>query len=135
MGIEKPPSDFVEKRRYARIKTANLLTYVLFDDQRKKIDQGRGRALNLSQSGALLETQKPLKGSFILLVTIDLDGKKIQVKGRVANTRKSNQAGFYLTGVEFIGPKDEQLNAIVSFVKAYHRRKHLSKNDETPTSD
>ncbi len=91
--------------------------------------------MNLSQSGALLETRKPVNGSYILLITIDLDGKKIQVKGRVANTRQSNRDGVYLTGVEFIGSKDEQLSAIVSFVKAYHRRKYSTKNKKSPSPD
>ena len=124
MGTQQNQSEFIEKRRHPRIKTQNLIGYVLFDDNQHKIDKGKGRALNLSQSGALLETQKQLKGSFILLITIDLDGKKVQVKGRVANVRESDRKGFYLTGVEFIGSKDEQLNAIISFVKAYHRQKH-----------
>ncbi len=87
--------------------------------------------MNLSQSGALLETKKPLKGSFILLMTIDLEGKKVQVRGRVANTRKSDKSECYLTGVEFIGSKDEQRNAIVAFVKAYHRRKHAEQKQSS----
>lgn len=133
--METPPSTFTEKRRHARIKTTNFVGYILFDNKRKKVDHGQGRALNLSQSGALLETRKPVKGSYILLITIDLEGKKIQVKGRVANTRQSNREGVYLTGVEFIGSKDEQLSAIVSFVKAYHRRKYSAKDKKSPSLD
>lgn len=102
----------------------NLVGYVLFDDNRKKIDQGKGRTLNLSQSGALLESLNPLRGAFVLLVTIDLDGTKVKVKGRVVNTRKDKLSNKYLTGIEFIGPRDEQHEAIVVFVKAHQRRKH-----------
>ena len=124
-----------EKRRHPRIDTANLVGYILYDDHRQKIDQGKGRTLNLSQSGVLLETRKPLQGAFVVLVTMDLDGKKIKVKGRVANTRISPETNCYLTGVEFIGPRTEQLDAIVAFVKAYHRRKHAIQNNTAPTAE
>jgi|SRR6056297_2583360 len=127
MGIER---NFTEKRKHSRINTSNIVEYALFNEQRKKIDQGIGRTLNLSQSGALLETEKPLEGSFILLMTLDLEGKKVQVKGRVVNPRKSDKPGYYLTGVEFTGSKDEQINAIVAFVKAYHRRKHAQQQKQ-----
>ena len=123
MASRQNTSDFNEKRKHARIDTSNVVNFFLFDANGKKIGHGKGRTLNLSQQGTLLETNKPLHGSFILLVTIDLEGKKIQVKGRVVNTRKSDKAGFFLTGVEFIGPKDEQLNAIIAFVKTYNHNK------------
>lgn len=131
MGIEQKSSDFTEKRKHTRINTSNIVEYALFNEQRKKIDQGIGRTLNLSQSGALLETEKPLEGSFILLMTLDLEGKKVQVKGRVANTRESDKPGYYLTGVQFLGSKDEQINAIMAFVKAYHRRKHAERQKQS----
>jgi c-di-GMP-binding flagellar brake protein YcgR len=128
MGTEQ---SFTEKRRHSRVNTSNMVEYALFNGQRKKIDQGIGRTLNLSQSGALLETERPLEGSYILLMTLDLEGKKVQVKGRVANTRQSEKPGYYLTGVEFIGSKDEQINAIVAFVKAYNRRKHAEQQKQS----
>jgi hypothetical protein len=135
MDMEQTPSNFTERRKYPRISTKNLIDYILFNEHRKKVDQGKGLVLDLSQSGALMETQRPLYGSFLLLITIDLDGEKIKVKGRVANVRTSNNAGFYLTGVEFIGPQDEQLNVIVAFVKAYHRRKHFNQKIKNSAQD
>jgi c-di-GMP-binding flagellar brake protein YcgR len=119
-----------EKRRHPRIQTSNVLEYVLLDENLQPLDQGIGRTLDLSRSGALLETQKPLQGAYIILITVDLEGKKQQVRGRVANTRKPDRSGFYLTGVEFIGEEDEQRNAIVNFVKAYHRRKYARRKPD-----
>ena len=124
------PENLQEKRRHPRIYTEHLVGYVLFDDNRKKIDQGQGHTLNLSQSGALLVTLKHLQGAFILLVTIDLDETKVKVKGRVVSSRKDEISNNYLTGIEFIGPKNEQHDAIVAFVKAYQRRKHQVKQDK-----
>lgn len=132
MSKEQNRYDYIEKRRHSRVNALNMVGYVLFDAQGEKIDKGKGRTLNLSQSGALLETPKPLQGSFIVLMTIDLNGKKIKVRGRVANIRQSKKTGCYLTGVEFIGSRDEQLDAIVAFVKAYHRRKYACQNKKAP---
>ncbi|MBS3759514.1 MAG: PilZ domain-containing protein [Desulfobacterales bacterium] len=134
MSTVKHTESFIEKRRHARINTLNLIGYILYDKDRKKIDKGKGRTLNLSQSGALLETEKPLYGSYIVLMTIDLDGKRVKVKGRVANTRQSEDKNLFLTGIEFLGSKDEQLSAIVAFIKAYHRRKYASQRVQESNS-
>ena len=91
---------------------------------KKKVDQGSGRTINLSQTGTLLETKKKLNGSYILLITIDLEGKKIKVKGKVVVSRFDESSVCYLTGIKFIGPRDAQLEAVVSFVKSYHHRKY-----------
>lgn len=123
-------SDIQEKRKHPRIYTENLVGYVLYGDNRKKIDQGKGRALNLSQNGALLETLNYIRGAYILLVTIDLNGAKAKVKGRVVSTRKDESSNNYLTGIEFIGPRNEQHDAIVVFVKAYQHRKHQLKQNK-----
>lgn len=113
-----------EKRRCPRIATENRVVYILFNEGLEKIDRGIGRTLNLSQTGVLLETEKRLVGTFVMLLTIDLEGKKIKVRGKVVTSRYCNESGCFFTGVEFIGPKDEQLEAIKAFVKIYTWRKY-----------
>jgi hypothetical protein len=125
-------NDFTEKRRYPRINTSNVINYILFDDNLEKIAQGKGRTLNLSQKGALLETNKPLLGSHAILIALDLNDNEIEVKSRVVNTRESDKAGIYLSGVEFVGSVNEQLNAIKAFVKTYIYKKYAAKNNNPP---
>jgi len=115
---------FKDQRRFPRIESENTVGYVLYDEKKKKLEQGSGCTRNLSQTGVLLETESVLKGSYIILVTINLDGKKVKVKGRVVTSRCVEEYGCYLTGIEFIGPKDEQLEVIIAFVKAYQHQKH-----------
>jgi c-di-GMP-binding flagellar brake protein YcgR len=111
-----------ERRKYPRISTENRVAYILFNAAREKIDRGIGYALNLSQTGVLLKTEKILEGSFIVLVSLDLEGQIIKVKGKV--TRYFRDSDCFFTGVEFIGSKDEQLEAIKAFVKNYLHKKH-----------
>lgn len=122
-GCEKM-SVIKEQRQCPRISSENKVGYALYNEAKIKVDQGTGRTVNLSQTGLLLETKKVLNGAYILLITIDLNGKKVKVKGRVVTSRYEESSGCYLSGIEFIGSRDEQLEAIVVFVKAYQHRKH-----------
>ena len=123
MNSPKYNRTVTERRKHPRINTENDVGYILFNANREVIDQDKGKALDLSQSGTLLETGKPLNGSFIILITLNLDGKKIKINGRVANTRKSNKPGLYLTGIQFDGSEEEKIEAIVAFVKTYYHLK------------
>jgi len=113
-----------EKRRNPRIDTANIVNYVLYNAKKNKIDNGKGRTINLSQTGTLLQTKKNIKGAFIVLMAIDLDGNKIKVNGKVIISRICKKTENCLTGIEFIGPKNQQLEAIIAFVKVYQRKKY-----------
>lgn len=119
-----------EKRKHPRIETYNEVDYILLDESKKKLGEGKGRTVNLSQSGALLETGSPLNGTFIVLITLDLEGNKVHVKGRVAHSRKSENPGCYLSGVRFAGSKQENIQAIVAFVKTYYRKKYAGRNGD-----
>jgi hypothetical protein len=117
-----------EQRRSPRIETSNLVGYIIFDNKGNAMDHGKGQTLNLSQNGILLETLKPLKGVFVMLMTIDLDGKVLEVKGRLIYSSVQKTTGHYFSGIVFIGPKDQQVAAIVSFVKSYYRSKPKGRN-------
>ena len=124
MGMEKMANKLEDKRRHPRINISNVVSYNLFDENKKRIGSGKGRIQNLSQNGALLETSKPLSGSFIVLASINLNGNIIKVKGNIANTRKTDREGQYMAGIEFIGPKDEQRNAVIAFIKIHNYLKY-----------
>jgi c-di-GMP-binding flagellar brake protein YcgR len=113
-----------EKRRTPRIDAMNMVEYALYDEKKNKIGHGKACTVNLSQTGTLVQTKDRIDGAFIILMTIDLNGNKIKVSGKVVTSRICRKTGGYLTGVEFIGPKDKQLKAVIAFVKAYQRKKY-----------
>lgn len=116
--------DSNDLRQHPRISSLNIVYYALFDANGKKTGRGKGRILNLSKKGALLETKVPLAGSFIALLAGGHDGGTVKVKGRIANTRKAIPHDIYHAGIEFIGSQAEQVNAIVALVKAYNNQRH-----------
>lgn len=132
MNENPNPNNNKDKRRHPRIESINTVGYVLFDKNGKKIKIGKGHTLNLSQSGILLKTKDPVQGAFVVLVTMDLKGEKIKVKGRIVHTRRDSTSAYFLTGIEFIGPEAEQHQAIVAFVKTYQYRRHREKRNPLP---
>jgi hypothetical protein len=133
MEEKQKPSGTREQRRYTRIETSTLVKYIIYDNKGKAMGYGKGRTVNLSQSGILLETQEPLNGAFVMLITMDLDGKDVKVKGRLVHSNLQKTTGHYFSGIDFIGNKDQQVSGIVAFVKSHFRSK--SKGINTELSD
>ena len=75
-----------DRRRYKRLETSCLISYIFLDREGNEIDEGMGTALNLSQGGLLLETYLPVKAQFILIMYIDLEGQLVKIKGKVVHT-------------------------------------------------
>ncbi|MBI5593310.1 MAG: PilZ domain-containing protein [Deltaproteobacteria bacterium] len=121
-----------EQRRHTRIETSTFVKYIIYDNRGKAMGHGKGRTVNLSQSGILLETQAPLQGAFVMLITMDIDGNDVKVKGRLVHSNLINATGHYFSGIDFIGNKDQQVAAIVAFVKSHYRTKSKGKITEIP---
>lgn len=103
------PSD---KRRYARIESTNLVSYVCQDAERLAVKAGMGRTLNLSEGGILLETHQAVDTHAQVALTIALEDEVIVIQGRIAYSKR-REDGRYETGVEFT----ERDAGKVSFLK------------------
>lgn len=116
-------NDLAQRRKHPRINIANKIKYILFDAKRNNLARGEGRALSLSQGGALIETQKPLRGSFVGL-KVDIPQKNNpRLIGRILHNHKPDNSDFHLTGIEFIGSRYEQINDLIAFLKVYNSYK------------
>lgn len=116
-----------ERRKYPRVATSNIVSYVCIDKDDNEVDQGMGRAVNISQGGTLLETSRPIESEYILLLTVDLNNNVIQAKGEVVHTRPI-EAGKYLTGIRFQGTREEVLQIVKNFIIDYHRQKNKAQS-------
>ena len=116
-----------DKRRHPRVDTFNAISYVCMDENGTPVDEGMGTTRNISQSGALLETSRPIEAKYIMIITIDLQKNVMEAKAEVIHTRLE-EPGKYLTGIQFTGPAEDIKKLIKSFIIEYHRRKEqLSK--------
>jgi len=111
-----------DKREYPRVETRNVVSYVCLDKEGNEIGEGMGETLNISQGGILLKSAYLIESEFILLMSIDLENNIMEVKGKVAHSKK-DKSGKYETGISFLGTHDENIQTIKSFIKTYHSRK------------
>ena len=115
--MEKP-----DRRKYPRVDVYSSISYVCIDIDGKLIDQNMGVALNISQSGILLETGRPIESNIVSLMFVDLEEKLAEIRGEVAYS-KQKESGMYFNGIHFKGNHEENIQFAERLVRAYHYRK------------
>jgi hypothetical protein len=92
---------FTERRKHPRFKTNDPISYVCIDNNGNRIKEGKGKAVNVSKGGILIETRDAFNWHDILLLGIDLKDKSVSVKGRVVYSN-TDDSGMIQTGIEFL---------------------------------
>jgi len=113
-----------EKRKFPRVKTNNLLSYICIDEDNREADHGVGRALDISQSGLLLESRTPIESENILLTTITEKNELLDIRGRVAYCREAGPKRFN-TGVQFLENKERIRQIVVNMIRIYNLEKNV----------
>ncbi len=111
-----------EKRKYPRVKTDNLLSYVIMDDDNNETDQAMGKALDISQGGLLLEGHIPIQSKTILISSFDTNNELMEIRGRVVYCKEADN-GKFQTGVEFIESSEIIRRFVINLVKVYSLQK------------
>ena len=115
--------DLSDLRAQPRIGTVNLISYVCIDSSGRAIDQGMGQALNISQTGILLETLDPIETSHLSLMSFDLNNELMEIRGRVIHCIAKTPEKFN-TGIEFIGNQDDIVQFVSKMIRVYYYRKN-----------
>ncbi len=100
-----------ENRKYPRVMSDNLLSYVCFDEDQTPLEQGMGKNLNVGLGGLLMETKVPLGGQDVLLMAINIKEELIKIKGKVIFCKESGP-NIFNTGIRFI-ETNERIREIV----------------------
>lgn len=112
-----------EKRQQPRIEVRLPVNYICTDGEGTELSAGMGRTKNISKGGIYLETPTQIDSEFIILMTIDINDKLVQVRGKVAHCQVS-EGGLYETGIKFVGTPEDILNSVKMLVKTYHAHKN-----------
>jgi hypothetical protein len=91
-----------ERRKHPRVKIYYPISYVRTDEKGSIVQQNMEVALNISQSGILIETTDSVFSKYISLTSVDLNGTVIEIKGKIANCKK-NKSTKYSVGISFEG--------------------------------
>ena len=89
-----------DKRRHIRIESTNLLNFVCTGGDGEPCQQGMGRTLNVSESGILLETYKPLDAQTRISITIGIEEELVDIEGEVVFLKESTK-DIYEAGIQF----------------------------------
>ena len=114
--------DTSDRRKYPRVEVRSSISYVCVDKDGNLVDQHMGVALNISQTGALLETRRLLESTFISLMFVDLEEMLVEISGEIVYCRE-NESSMYLNGIRFLGSYEENIQFTTKLIRAYHYRK------------
>ena len=117
------PQKVVNRRKYPRVKTRNLISHVSVDENGKLISQGLSKAIDISIGGILLETPHPIESGLISLMAVDAENNFIEINGELIYCKKS-ATGMYHSGIKFVGKKEKVVNFSVKLIKEYNHRKN-----------
>ena len=113
----------MERRRYPRVNTCNLISYMAIRENGEITDLGMGRALNISQNGIFLETPRLVFSDYISLMSVDMDNHLIEIKGKVVYSG-TNRLGMFGNGIRLQGEHQENIQFATRLIKVFHTRKN-----------
>ncbi len=109
----------VERRRYVRPESLNLLDYLVVDEQGRQGEYAMGRTLNVSRGGILMETHIPLPVGQQVMITLGLRENLIDVMGRIVYAIYSN--GMHQNGIEFFHVAEDDRRILEEYTEAFHK--------------
>jgi hypothetical protein len=113
-----------EKRRYPRVGTVNLISYLTTDHHGNKQGQGMGTAQNISQNGLRIETARMIDSTNISLLSSDRENNLTEIEGKVVYC-KQTQSGKFETGIFFQGAYAEKIQFVKDLVRVFNNRKNI----------
>jgi len=111
---------FVEKRKHPRVNINNLVSYRCMDDIGNQTKEGRGKSVNISQGGILIETHDPFEWQDILLLFIDIEDESVSIKGKVIYSNAAN-FGKFRTGIQFLETNEKIVSFVIRLLDTYSK--------------
>lgn len=111
---------FVEKRKHPRVDINNLVSYRCMDDGGNHTKEGRGKSINISQGGILIETRDPFDWQDTLQLFIDIEDESVSIKGKVIYCNAAN-FGKFRTGIQFLETNDKIVSFVTRLLESYSK--------------
>ena len=111
-----------EQRKHPRVRIYYPVTYACLDSDGHVIEERMATAVDISQSGMLIESADIVISEYVQLISIDLEENIIENIGKVAYCRRSEN-GKYRIGISFYGKHDTNIDFVKKIIRAYHYQK------------
>ena len=90
------------------------------DDSGNMIKEGRGKSVNISQGGILIETHDTFEWQDILLLFIDIEDESVSIKGKVIYCNAANFGKFRI-GIQFLETNEKIVSFVIGLLEAYSK--------------
>ncbi|MBU4457876.1 MAG: PilZ domain-containing protein [Candidatus Omnitrophica bacterium] len=119
----KPQGYLFERRKFARVDGTFVVSYIDISTAQAKTDVSQTR--DISAGGILFTTDRPFAPDTVLKLKLRIPDKPdyINVKLRVAESKKRGSSSLYNTRGKFITLRDEDQEAIRRLVENSLRRR------------
>ena len=111
-----------EKRKCPRVEVHYPISYVCMDENGCEVQEKMGVALNICQSGILIETADSIFSKYISLISVDFKQNMIETRGKVVYCKR-DKSGKHRTGIRFEGTDAQKINFVRGLIKSYHYKK------------
>ena len=111
----------MEKRKYTRISSSNLLSYACVNADNTVVQQGMGKTLDISEGGILLETHVPIEMECKVHLDIGFRDDVAKIIGKVAYTRKG-QHGRTESGISFEEYSEKSHQVLQQFIESFNSK-------------
>jgi len=111
-------------RTCQRVGIVKGLAYNGMDAESNVIDRYMGVAVNISQNGIQLETDRRINTEHILLMFFDFQSNYISVRGKVVYSNE-DASGKFKTGIQLLGKNGDNVNFVKRLIKSYHYQKKV----------
>jgi hypothetical protein len=112
------------RRIFPRVGINKSVSYNGLDVHSNVIDRYMGVALNISQNGIQLETDRMIEAAHILLMFFDYQSNYAAAKGKVVYS-KQDESGKFKIGINLQGSPPKNLQFIKKLIKSYHYQKKV----------
>ncbi len=110
--------EFKERRKHPRVEINNLISYICIDDSGNKTKEGRGKALNISQGGILIETNDSFEWQDTLELSIEIEDESVSITGKVIYCN-TDDFGKFRSGIQFLETNEKILSFVINLLKTY----------------
>ena len=111
-------------RTFQRVRINKGLSYNGLDVHRRVVDRYMGIALDVSQNGIQLETNRMITTELILLMFFNYNSQYIATNGKVVYSNK-DASGKFKTGIRLQGTKKENLRFVKRLIQSYHYQRRV----------
>ena len=103
--------DEKERRRYPRLQSLYLVSYVAKEDDAQKSGVSMARTLNVSQVGIGVEVYEPIEVDTLMEMEIAVKENIFSVRGKVVHSQRKPD-GHWVMGIAFDEAQEELIKAL-----------------------